>query len=604
MSESLESAVRDICRSVGNDRTRMMDVVEAAQARFGCVSSPAMDLIARELSVHRIDVEGVVSFYAFLSKQPKGKLVIRLSTCVADQMAGAEAVGKVFEKELGIGFGQTTADGLFTLERTSCIGMCDQAPAALVNDVAVTRLTPEGVPSLVRTLRERKDARSLVAKRGDGQNASDRVAAMVSNNIQHPGAVVLAEFLPGSGLTPALAKTPDEVIAAMKWSRLRGRGGAGFSTGMKWEFAARAPAKPRVVICNADEGEPGTFKDRVILTERPHLVFEGMTVAAWAIGAEIGLIYLRGEYRYLKEHLEAVLAERRAQNQLGKDIGGKKGFNFDIRVVMGAGAYVCGEETALISSAEGRRGEPKTRPPFPAQSGYLGHPTIVNNVETYCAAARIMEKGPDWFVKLGEPNSPGTKLLSISGDVSRPGVYEVAMGTTVREVLREAGGLEAAAVMVGGPSGQTIGPDKFDRKIAYDHLATGGAFMVFGKGRDLLKIASEWMEFFVEESCGFCTPCRVGNTLLKARLDKIRAGKGTEADLAYLIELGTTVKATSRCGLGQTSPNPIMTTIENFRPLYEAKLQKSNGLQLDFDIAEATRDAVSIQGPGLVHSED
>jgi len=602
MSENLEAAVRKICQSFGRDRCRMMDIVRAVQEKFGCVSGEALELIAKEVKAHRVEVESVVSFYAFLSERPKGKVVIRLCNCLSCLFSGAERVAKAFEEALGIEVGQMTADGAIGLEHTPCIGMCDQAPAALVDDVVVTGLSTDSARQIVAELRQHMDPRKLVHKLGDGNNASDLIRAMVKNNLRKPGAVIFAETIPGEALNKALSMTPHEVIRDMKTARLRGRGGAGFPTGMKWDFTRAAIGEPKYVICNADEGEPGTFKDRVVLTERPGLVFEGMTIAAYAIGAEAGIVYLRGEYAYLRPFLEHVLAERRKAGLLGSSICGKEGFDFDIRIQMGAGAYVCGEETALISSCEGQRGDPKNRPPFPAQKGYLDKPTVVNNVETFCCAARIMEKGAAWFSEFGTPGSPGTKLLSISGDCMQCGVYELPFGTKLGELLALVRAENAVAVQVGGPSGQMVGPDQFDRTLCFDDLATGGSIVVLGPGRDVLQAVSHFMEFFIEESCGYCTPCRVGNVLLKQRLDRILAGKGEPGDLAYLEALGRTVKTASRCGLGQTSPNPILTTLKNFRSLYESRVQEATeGRQRSFDIHAALRDAESIAGRESVH---
>ena len=604
MSGTLKEAVHEICQSCGNDRSRMMDIVEAVQAKFGCVSSEAMDLIAKEVSTHRVEVESVVSFYAFLSDQPKGKVVIRLCDDIIDELKGSEAVAEAFNQELGIDFGQTTPDGKITLEKTPCIGMCDQAPAALVNNEIITYLSSDLAREIVRKLKENPDPKKLVGRLGDGNNANDLVKSMVHNNIRLAGEVVFADMAPGAGLKSALALSPQEVIRDIKTARLRGRGGAGFPTGMKWDFTRQASGDKKYVLCNADEGEPGTFKDRVILTEKADMMFEGMTIAGYAIGSDTGIVYLRGEYAYLRALLEDVLAKRRDGGLLGKDVMGKKGFDFDIRIQMGAGAYICGEETALISSCEGLRGDPKTRPPFPAQKGYLGCPTVVNNVETFCKVSRILENGPGWFAKLGSEGSSGTKLLSISGDCAKPGVYEVPFGIKVSEMLKLCGAEDTSAVQVGGPSGQMVGPDQFDESICYDELATGGSVMVFNSKRDVLEIAKKFMEFFVEESCGYCTPCRVGNVLLLEKLDDIINGKGEPGDLDYLETLGATVKAASRCGLGQTSPNPILTTITNFRSDYEAKIQApaEEGFQPTFDISAALNDAETIAGRQSVHA--
>ena len=602
MSDTLATVVKGICQACDNDRSRMMDIVQAVQSEYGCVRGEAMDVIAAETSAHRVEVESVVSFYAFLSSKPKGRVVIRLCNDVIDEMKGSRHVAKVLSEELGIGFGETTPDGKISLEYTPCIGMCDQAPAALINDVVVTYLSSDMARRIVQSLQEHMDPSKLIRSFGDGNNAHDLVRSMVHNDIRQAGDVILGQMEPGAALVNALAMSPVEVIRDIKTARLRGRGGAGFPTGMKWEFTRHAPGDQRYVLCNADEGEPGTFKDRVILTERPNMLFEGMTIAGYAIGSDTGIVYLRGEYAYLRAFLEHVLAERRDKGLLGKNINGKEGFDFDIRIQMGAGAYICGEETALISSCEGRRGDPKNRPPFPAQKGYLASPTTVNNVETFCCVARILEKSPGWFVQVGSKGSPGTKLLSISGDCTRPGIYEVAFGTTLADVLKLCGAEDALAVQVGGPSGQMISPAEFGRSICYDDLATGGAVMIFGTERNLLRKAARFMDFFIEESCGYCTPCRVGNVLLKECLDKIIAGNGEPADLEYLQELAQTIHAASRCGLGQTSSNPVLSTLRNFRSIYEGLVSdRPDGLQPTFDIHAALGDAEAIAGRDSVH---
>jgi len=595
MSENLQTEVKKICQTCGNDRTKMMDIVRAVQQQFGQVSSEAMNLVAKSVNCHRVEVESVVSFYAFLSKKSKGKVVIRLCNDVVDKMAGVDKVAEAFKKELGIGFGQTTPDGKITLEYTPCIGMCDQAPAALVNDEVITYLSTDKVKELVDDIKKHYDPSKLKHRLGDGNNANELVHSCVHNGVRKKGRVIFSEYKQEAGLKNALAISPVEVINEVKTARLRGRGGAGFPTGMKWQFTRAASGDKKFILCNADEGEPGTFKDRVILTERADMLFEGMTIGGYAIGAEAGILYLRSEYAYLRKLLEKVLKDRRDKNLLGNNILGKEGFNFDITLQMGAGAYICGEETALISSCEGLRGDPKTRPPFPAQKGYLGFPTSVNNVETLCCAARILEMGAAWFAEIGSKGSPSTKLLSVSGDCKLPGVYEFPFGIKVKDLLKEVGADDAQAVLIGGPSGQIIGPNDYNRTICYDDLATGGAIVVFGPERNLVEIAAEYMEFFVEESCGYCTPCRVGNVLLKKYLDKILAGNGEPEDLDILQKLGESVKTTSRCGMGQTSPNPVLTTLKNFRKIYEAKVKKvSDGMQPTFDIRKALADAESV----------
>jgi [NiFe] hydrogenase diaphorase moiety large subunit len=595
MNDTATRTVRDICRDYGNDRHRMMDIALEVQRRYGQVSDAALEEIAVCTETHRVEVESTVSFYAFLSRRPQGQVIIRLCDDIIDRHQNAGAVETAFCDALGIAVGQTTADGRVSLERTACIGMCDQAPAALVNDVVLTYLSTDKARRVVEELKGHMDPSRLVGTLGDGNNGHDLVHAMVNNNIRRAGPVVLAPMESGRALEQALAMRPAEVIRSLKTARLRGRGGAGFPTGMKWEFT-RATADPeRVVICNADEGEPGTFKDRVILTEQPDLLFEGMAIGAYAIGAQTGILYLRAEYAYLRAYLEDVLRRRRDAGFLGLSICGCEGFDFDIRIQMGAGAYICGEETALISSCEGSRGDPKNRPPFPAQQGYLGHPTTVNNVETFCCVARILEKGPGFFAQLGSKGSAGTKLLSVAGDCKSPGVYEAPFGVSLRQVLDWAGAEDAAAVQVGGPSGMMVGPEEYDRKICYDDLATGGALTVFGPQRDLLEVVDAFMGFFVDESCGYCTPCRVGNALLLQAVQKVRAGKAEAVDLEYIEGLGHTVKTASRCGLGQTSPNPVLSTLANFTPLYRDRLvQSDEGRRPDFDLETAVGEAAAI----------
>jgi [NiFe] hydrogenase diaphorase moiety large subunit len=591
MKQALATVVEDICRQHGSDRTRMLDIVLAVQQRLGCVSTEAMEAIAREVNSHRVEVESVVTFYAFLSVKPQGKVIIRLCNDIVDWMKGYEAVADAMAKELGVTMGETTADGAITLTHTPCIGMSDQAPAALINNVVVPNLTPERARQVIHDLRRHLDPPQLITMVGDGNNAHPLVHAMVRNNIRRRGPVHFDGFESGSALQKALQVTPEAVIAEIRTSRLRGRGGAGFATGQKWEFARNAPGEKRYVLCNADEGEPGTFKDRVLLTERPDQVFEGMTVAGYALGSDTGIVYLRGEYAYLRPFLEDVLEARRRRGLLGKALLGKHGFDFDIRIQLGAGAYVCGEETALISSCEGLRGDPKNRPPFPAQKGYRGCPTIINNVETFSAVARIMQRGAEWFAGMGSERTTGTKLLSICGDCRKPGVYEVPFGITARELLELAEADNPGAMLIGGPCRQMIGPERFGGQICYDDLATGGAILIFNRARNKLEIAEHYLDFFIEESCGHCTPCRVGLVLLKQAVHKVVSGAAEPADLDYMRRLANVIVQTSRCGLGQAAPNPVLGALQNFHAYADMVGERKSGLLSTFDLSKAVVDA-------------
>jgi [NiFe] hydrogenase diaphorase moiety large subunit len=381
----------------------------------------------------------------------------------------------------------------------------------------------------------------------------------------HVGKLTFASINSLASLKAAIAKGSQGTIAEITNSKLRGCGGAGFSTGFKLSLMLKEQDLPKYIICNADEGEPGTFKDRELLTNYADLVFTGMTISAHAINASQGILYLRAEYTYMKQHLETILAKRREQNLLGNNILGTNSFNFDIQIRMGAGAYVCGEETALIESLEGKRGEPRNRPPFPIQAGYLNKPTEVNNVETFAWITSIMQNGAAWFAGAGTEKSAGYKIFSISGDCKQPGVYEFPMGTTVAEMLKAAGGEGAKAVQMGGASGQLVPAKDFSRKIAFEDAPPGGSIMVFGQKRNMLTVAENFLEFFVEESCGQCTPCRKGNPKLLEGIELLQHGKCSAEYLSSLTSLCGTMQIASKCGLGQTSPNIFMAVTKNFK---------------------------------------
>jgi [NiFe] hydrogenase diaphorase moiety large subunit len=561
-----------------------MDIVIAVQHRFGHVDDAAVQALAAALGMHRVEIEEVVSFYAFFDRQPKGRNRIRLSKTPVSFMKGAREVARAFEKALGISVGETSEDGAFTLEWTSDIGLSDQEPAALVNGMVLTELTPEDAALICAALRQAGGGGDLSLLRPPARSSLVQSGPLLS------GCPVR-----GEGLKAALKLAPEAVIEEVTNSKLRGRGGAGFPTGMKWRLTRKATGVDHYIACNADEGEPGTFKDRMLLAEFPDLVFDGMTVAGYALGAREGLLYLRGEYAYMWDDLQRVLNERRGAGLLGANICGKAGFDFDIRIQLGAGAYICGEESSLLESLEGKRGSPRDRPPFPTERGYLGQPTAIDNVETLVCATRIMEKGAAWFAGFGTKESTGTKLMCVSGDCERPGVYETPFGITVNELLDRVGAPDARYVQFSGPSGQAIAPKDFGRQIAYEDLSTGGSTMVFGPDSDVLEIVLQFSEFFVDESCGWCAPCRIGTTLLKQGMEKVVAGRATLADLASTEALANTVVRMSRCGLGQTAPNPILTTMRSFPELYEAKLA-TTAFEPLVTLDVALREAIEVQG--------
>jgi [NiFe] hydrogenase diaphorase moiety large subunit len=590
---NIEISVKEIVKKYGNDTKRLMDILLDVQNEYRCVPVEAVNFISKALKLSKVDVEQTLSFYHFLSSRPVGKYAVYLNNSAVACMMGRNEIARAFEKEAGCKFGEMTADELIGLHDTACIGMNDQEPAAIINGTVFTKLNEKKVKELVAGFKAGKAVAEMVKEFGDGANAEMKTE--VKNNLRKKGPVLFSEYTSGNAIKKITSLSPEQVIAEVKNSNIRGRGGAGFPTGLKWEFCSKNKGE-KYVICNADEGEPGTFKDRVILTELPHMIFEGMTLGGYAIGAKQGILYLRGEYSYMKAHLEKVLANMRSKKLLGKDIAGKKGFDFDIRIQFGAGAYVCGEESALIESAEGKRGEPRNRPPFPVEDGYLNQPTIVNNVETLCSTVRIIEKGADWYKGIGTEKSSGTKVLSISGDCKLPGVYEIEWGMTIKQMLEMCGAENVQAVQVAGPSGICIPPKMFDRKIANEDLPTGGSMIVIGQNRNLLKdVVLNFMEFFIDESCGSCVPCRALTPVLKQKLEKIIEGKGVKQDIDDMLKLAKTMKDLNRCGLGQTAANPVITTIENFREKYEAlvKEPKADGVY-DFDMKKAVLDSCEV----------
>ena len=595
----MKAAVKKTIEKYGNDKFRLMDVLIDIQQQNGYISKEAVAQIAEEYGMSEVDVEQTLSFYHFFSPKPTGKYSIYLNNSAVANMMGRAEVAATFQKELGIKFGEVTPDGRAGLFETSCIGMNDQEPAAIINNRIFNRLTPFRVKEIVRDIKEGKEISEMnVQDWGDGENRSDLVRSVVSNNIRKIGPVLERTFKAGQVIEKIIKMKPEEVIDELKKSNMRGRGGAGFPTGLKWEFCRNAAGEKKYIFCNADEGEPGTFKDRVILTQRARLLFEGMVIAGYAVGASEGIVYVRFEYKYLEQHLESILQQARDAHYLGKNILGKKGFDFDIRIQFGAGAYVCGEESALIESAEGKRGEPRDRPPFPVEKGYHDMPTVVNNVETLCSVVKIILNGGEWYKSLGTNESTGTKLLSISGDCKYSGVYEVVWGFSILDILDMVGTNidDVQAVQVGGPSGAIIAPNEFTRILGYEDLATGGSLIIIGKHRDILNdIVLNFMDFFIEESCGSCSTCRIVPTLMRNKLLKILNARGVRQDIDDMVAWGKILKA-SRCGLGQTAANPILSSLKNFPHLYEEKIQKNKSFDSGFDLNSVIKESAKATG--------
>ncbi|MCU0734607.1 MAG: NAD(P)H-dependent oxidoreductase subunit E [Methylotetracoccus sp.] len=578
------------------DATQLVQILREVQASFRHIPADAMDSLAAALGIERAQVQAVAEFYTFFSTKPRGRYDILISDSITDHMLGSREIAAYLSERLGIQPGETRSDGQVSFDYTSCTGMCEQGPAGLVNGLTLTQLTRERIDRIVD-----------LVNAGTPVTQWPREFFAVKDNIRRADLILKTELKPGSALKWSNTRGADSTLAEIEKSGLRGRGGAGFSTGMKWKFCRQAKSGPadapaeRYVVCNADEGEPGTFKDRVLLQSYADQVFEGMTLCGRVIGARQGYLYLRGEYLYLGDHLDRVLQERRRNHLLGSNILGEPGFDFDIEVRIGAGAYICGEESALIESLEGKRGVPRNRPPYPVTHGYRNKPTVVNNVETFAAAALIGLKGGAWFADVGTEKSKGTKILSISGDCAKPGIYEYPFGTSIRKILDDCGATNTLGLQIGGPSGIFISDREFDRVLGFEDLPTGGSFMIFDRTRDILEIVRNFTHFFAHESCGFCTPCRVGTSLLRNQLDKLCAGHGAKGDLVELTHISKLVKNTSHCGLGQTAANPILSTLERYPELYEQRL-RAKAFEPGFDLDGALEVARRMAGRDDAHA--
>ena len=560
--------------------THLLAILRAVQAQYFYIPHEAIEQIAQQLDIPRTQIIGVIEFYSFLHLSPRGQYDLLISDSITDHLLGKHEITAYLEQQLHVKLGEVRADGVVSLANTSCTGLCDQGPAGLVNGYALPHLDKTKVDQITALINLQIPL-----------DAWPQDLFYVEDNLIKAGLLLSAPIALGEALQAAFNRGLPETLSELDSSGLRGRGGAGFKTATKWKFCAEEANADRIVVCNADEGEPGTFKDRVLLNTYAHQVFEGMTLCAALIGAKQGFLYLRGEYCHLHEKLIAILAERRQAGLLGTQILGAD-FTFDIEICLGAGAYICGEESALIESLEGKMGIPRNRPPYPVTQGYLGKPTVVNNVETFMAAARIAVNGGAWFANIGTDKSKGSKILSICGDCTQPGIYEVPFGTSIQSILDDCGATDVLGVQIGGPSGTFISNNEFDRLIAFEDLATGGSFIIFNQHRNILDIVNNFTHFFAHESCGFCTPCRVGTSLLKNQLDKIINGHGSAGDVVALEELCQVIKKQSHCGLGQTAANPILTTLERYPELYQAQLKKISyepGFDLDAALETARR---------------
>lgn len=508
--------------------------------------------------------------------------------------SGSRELEKSFKKE----FKKHGIEKEIELIVTGCFGLCELGPVVIVypEGVFYSRVEKEDIPELV----EEQFIKGRILKRLVYHEAMDEDKIRSLNEVEffkkqervalrNCGVIDpedIDEYLAFDGYKALekvlLEMTPDDVISTIKESGLKGRGGAGFPTAMKWQFAKNATGDQKFVVCNADEGDPGAFMDRSILEGDPHSVIEAMTIAGYAIGANQGYIYIRAEYPIAVKRLSIAINQAKEYGLLGKNIF-NSGFNFDLDIRLGAGAFVCGEETALLNSIEGHRGTPRPKPPFPANKGLFEHPTIINNVETLANIPKILIEGPEWFASFGTEQSKGTKVFALGGKINNTGLLEIPMGTTLREIIYEIGGgipngKKFKAAQTGGPSGGCIPAEHLDTPIDYESLAKIGSIMgsggliVMDEDNCMVDIARFFIDFIVDESCGKCTPCRVGTKRMLEILERITKGEGQEGDIEKLEDLAEDIKASSLCGLGQTAPNPVLSTIQYFRDEYEAHI--------------------------------
>ena len=581
---SIDGFISDITTAANNRPGHLLQYLYEIQYQYSCIPPQAIKLLAETLSVSESHIHGLIGFYAFLHDRPRGSYDILISDSITDHMLGSRELLDILCNVLGVAAGIPRKDGRVTVDTTSCTGMCDQGPALLVNGWTITRLDEHRISAIAGLIESETPIERW-----------PREFFHVDDNIQRRDILLSDSSNDGDALRSLLKQGGDVILEHIESSGLRGRGGAGFRTGMKWRFCKQAEADQRYVVCNADEGEPGTFKDRVLLNSHADKVFEGMTLCAGIIGASKGYLYLRGEYRYLRAPLEHILQKRREAGLLGNNILGKSGFDFDIEIHMGAGAYICGEESSLIESLEGKRGIPRKRPPFPVTHGYLDKPTVVNNVETFMVAALIAVHGAEWLRSVGTGESCGTKLLSISGDCDRPGIYEYPFGISIQQILEDCGATNSQAVQVAGAAGVTLSPEEYERCIAFEDVSTGGSFMIFNPQRNLLDMVQNFARFFAHESCGFCTPCRVGSSLMKDLVDKVCSGRAGQYDLGEIRDIGILMQASSHCGLGTTAPNSMLDTLDKFPHIYGQYL-KQTGYEPAFDLDASLQEARDITG--------
>ncbi|MDX1664664.1 MAG: NAD(P)H-dependent oxidoreductase subunit E [Candidatus Promineifilaceae bacterium] len=572
----LEDLARRLARADGDERRAMLlPALHHAQSLYGWLPRPVLEAISRALWVPLADIHGVVEFYTMFYNEPMARRVVRICEDPACALAGGEAVAAAIEAELGVEHGGIAPDGgeAVGYERVPCLGMCEFAPAALDGARPAGDLSPEEVPEFLGGAYPEPGARVY----GGPFLTLGRVGQV------DPGS--LDDYREAGGYETVRRVVndpagPEGAIETLSESGVLGRGGAQFPLGLKWRYTRGAPGTPaeKHIIANADESEPGTFKDRVLMEQDPFSLLEAMTLAAYAVGAENGWIFIRGEYPRAAVRLAQAIEAAREAQLLGRGLFGRPNFHFDIELRLGAGAYICGEETALFEAIEGRRGFPRIKPPFPTTHGLFMQPTVVNNVETLVAALAVMRVGLDEWRALGTEDSPGTKWFCLSGHVERPGLYEVPFGLTLREMIEMAGGIPGEravqAVLMGGAAGNFVGPEQLDTVLSYEGAREAGVplgsgvIMVFDETVDLRPVLFQLSRFFAHESCGKCFPCQIGTQRQMEILSRVALEGGpVSGDRDALLDIGFTMTQTSLCGLGQTAASAVLSALERWPDL-------------------------------------
>ena len=556
--------------AIRSRRTELLPALHAVQDRIGWISQPALNYISRRLAVPPAEAYGVATFYALYATRPRPPVMAHVCDDIACRIAGAEGICDDLRRALGPE-GEPARDGRVGWVRSPCLGLCDLAPAAMVTSAgeraSVATAAPVDAAGIIGRLEGETVARPLlpIPQAGDV-----RLRLMRRIGVVDPGSLDAYRADGGyQALATALTIGPQAVIAEVTASGLMGRGGAAFPTGRKWAAVAAQPAQPHYLVCNADESEPGTFKDRVLLEGDPFAIVEAMTISAFATGASLGYLYLRGEYPEAETRVRQALAAARQAGLLGANIMAS-GFAFEIEFRRGAGAYICGEETALLESIEGKRGEPRNKPPFPVEFGLFGKPTAINNVETLANIPLILQMGGAAYAAIGTEGSTGPKLFCLSGHVERPGTYEVDFGATLRDLIDLAGGVSGGrdirAILMGGAAGVFVGTEALDLPLTFESTRAAqvtlgsGVIMVFDETVDLVDTLSRIARFFRDESCGQCVPCRVGSVRQEELLARLAAGsrvRAREDELVLLREIGQAMRDASICGLGQTASSAI-----------------------------------------------